>query len=80
MQSANQNLESEGKQFRLVKFFAWASFIVVVIFSFPFSMVISQKAKEILLASYENNAILVCFGIGAFGFHILTLGGRRNRG
>ncbi|MGD8983460.1 MAG: ATP-binding protein [Desulfobacteraceae bacterium] len=59
MQSANQNLGSEGKQFRLVKFFAWASFIVIVIFSFPFSMVISQKAKEILLASYENNAILV---------------------
>lgn len=59
MQSASQNLGSEGKQFRLVKFFAWASFIVIVIFSFPFSMVISQKAKEILLASYENNAILV---------------------
>ncbi len=59
MQSANQNLGSEGRQFRLVKFFAWASFIVIVIFSFPFSMVISQKAKEILLASYENNAILV---------------------
>jgi len=59
MQSANQNLGSEGKQFRLVKFFAWASFIVILIFSFPFSMVISQKAKEILLASYENNAILV---------------------
>ena len=59
MQSANQNLGSESKQFRLVKFFAWASFIVILIFSFPFSMVISQKAKEILLASYENNAILV---------------------
>ncbi|MGD9074163.1 MAG: ATP-binding protein [Desulfobacteraceae bacterium] len=59
MQSAKRNLGSEGKQFRLVKFFAWASFIVIVIFSFPFSMVISQKAKEILLASYENNAILV---------------------
>ncbi len=59
MQSANQNLGSEGKQFRLVKFFAWASFIVILIFSFPFSMVISQQAKEILLRSYENNAILV---------------------
>ena len=43
----------------MVKFFAWASFIVIVIFSFPFSMFISQKAKEILLTSYENNAILV---------------------
>ena len=59
MQSASQNFGSEGKQFRLVKFFAWASFIVIVIFSFPFSMFISQKAKEILLTSYENNAILV---------------------
>jgi len=59
MQGANQNLGSEGKQFRLVKFFAWASFIVILIFSFPFSMVISQQAKEILLRSYENNAILV---------------------
>ena len=48
----------EGK-FRLVKFFAWASFIVLVIFSFPFSMVISQQAKETLLVSYENSAGLV---------------------
>ncbi len=54
-----QNIKHEGKQFRLVKFFSWASFIVLVIFSFPFSMVISQKAKEILLSSYENYALLV---------------------
>jgi signal transduction histidine kinase len=59
MQTASQNFRSEEKQFRLVKFFAWGSFIVIVIFSFPFSMVISQQAKEILLRSYENNAILV---------------------
>ena len=59
MQTGSQNFRSDEKQFRLVKFFAWASFIVIVIFSFPFSMVISQQAKEILLRSYENNAILV---------------------
>jgi two-component system sensor histidine kinase HydH len=59
MQSTSQNLGSDEKQFRLVKFFAWASFIVILIFSFPFSMVISQQAKEILLRSYENNAMLV---------------------
>ena len=47
----------EGKQFRLVKFFALASFIVLVIFSFPFSMVISQKGKDILLKSYEDYAL-----------------------
>ena len=48
----------EGK-FRLVKFFAWASFIVILIFSFPFSVVLSQQAKETLLRSYENSAVLV---------------------
>jgi two-component system, NtrC family, sensor histidine kinase HydH len=47
------------KRFRLVKFFAWASFIVIVILTFPFSMVISQQAKETLLMSYENSAVLV---------------------
>ena len=43
----------------MVKFFAWASFIVLAIFSFPFSMVLSQEAKEILLTSYQNSALLV---------------------
>jgi signal transduction histidine kinase len=47
----------EGRQFRLVKFFALASFIVLVIISFPFSMVISQKGKDILLKSYEDYAL-----------------------
>ena len=55
----HQESPLEGKQFRLVKFFAWASFIVILIFSFPFSMVISQKAKELLLENYENYALLV---------------------
>jgi two-component system, NtrC family, sensor histidine kinase HydH len=48
----------EGK-FRLVKFFSWASFILLAIFSFPFSMVISQQAKETLLRGCENSAVLV---------------------
>jgi two-component system sensor histidine kinase HydH len=43
----------------LVKYFAWASFIVLVIFSFPFSVFISQKARDTLLQSYENSAQLV---------------------
>ncbi|MBW1804036.1 MAG: two-component sensor histidine kinase, partial [Deltaproteobacteria bacterium] len=54
-----QNRMPAGKPFRLVKYFAWASFIVILIFSFPFSMFISQKAKDILLRSYENYAMLV---------------------
>lgn len=40
-----------------MKFFSLASFIVLVIFSFPFSMIISQKGKDILLKSYEDYAL-----------------------
>ena len=59
METSLQNNPPEGKQFRLVKFFAWASFIVLAIFSFPFSMVLSQEAKETLLMSYQHSALLV---------------------
>jgi two-component system, NtrC family, sensor histidine kinase HydH len=59
MASSAIDNRSEGKQFRLLKYFAWASFAVMVIFSFPFSVFISQKAKETLLKSYENSALLV---------------------
>jgi two-component system sensor histidine kinase HydH len=58
MGSGDQATREEGK-FRLVKFFASASFIVIVIFSFPFSVVLSQQAKETLLTSYEDSAVLV---------------------
>ncbi|MCU0596583.1 MAG: ATP-binding protein [Desulfobacterota bacterium] len=59
MEPSLQHKPLEGKQFRLVKFFAWASFIVLAIFSFPFSMVLSQEAKETLLTSYQNTALLI---------------------
>ena len=59
MTSNPERKKAEGKQFRLVKYFASASFIVLVLFSFPFSLAISQKAEEILLESYENYALLV---------------------
>ena len=50
---------SEKKEFRLVKFFAYASFTVLILFSFPFSVVVSQKAKGILTRSYGNYALLL---------------------
>jgi len=59
METRLQNKPQEGKQFRLVKFFAWASFIVLALFSFPFSVVLSQEAKETLLTSYQNTALLI---------------------
>ncbi|MFH1627115.1 MAG: ATP-binding protein [Pseudomonadota bacterium] len=59
MMTPQKHTKTDGRQFRLVKFFAYASFIVLIIFSFPFSMVISQKAKDILMKSYENYALLL---------------------
>ncbi len=50
---------SEKRQFRLVKFFAYASFIVLIIFSFPLSMVVSKQGKDLLIRSYENYALLL---------------------
>jgi len=58
MAQPNQNTQLQGRQFRLVKFFAYASFIVLILFSFPFSVVISKQAKDILMRSYENYALL----------------------
>jgi two-component system sensor histidine kinase HydH len=54
-----KNGEKKEKQFRLVKFFAYASFVVLIIFSLPFSMVISQRAKDILMKSHETYALLL---------------------
>ncbi len=59
MESSSLNPQPQGKQFRLVKFFAYASFVVLIIFSFPFSVLISQKAKDILMKSHENYALLL---------------------
>ena len=58
MESSFQ-LNQQGKQFKLVKFFAYASFVVLIIFSFPFSVLISQKAKDILMERHENYALLL---------------------
>ncbi len=55
----DQNKNSEGKRFQLVKYFALASFLVLIIFSFPFSVFISKKAKDILIESYENYALFL---------------------
>jgi len=51
--------QPEGKQFRLAKFFAYASFTILALASFPFSVIISQQAKDILTRSYENYALLL---------------------
>jgi signal transduction histidine kinase len=57
--TSKKDSESEGKQFRLAKFFAYASFIVLFLFSFPFSVIVSQNTKDILMKSHEDYALLL---------------------
>ena len=59
MTAFHHNNTSEGKRFRLVKYFALASFLIFIIFSFPFSVYISTKARDILTKNYENYALLL---------------------
>jgi len=55
-----EKTEQIGKKgFRLLKFFAYASFGVLLVFTFPFSTIISRNAKQLLLQSYENYALLI---------------------
>ena len=48
----NQDKTKESKRFRLVEYFALASFAVLIIFSFPYSIFISKKAKDTGLAPF----------------------------
>jgi len=50
---------SEVKPFQLMKYFATASFLILILFSIPFATFISQRAKEILLKSFEDSSIVV---------------------
>ena len=59
MTLSNQNVRPKARPFKLVKHFAWASLIILAVFSFLFSLVISENATQILKASYENNVIRV---------------------
>ena len=73
MWRSHKNDIQKERQFRLVKFFAYTSFVVLIIFSFPFSMVISQKAKDILMRSYENYALLLGENLNHQVFHNFVL-------
>ena len=59
MSSQRNDTPTEEKRFRLVKYFAFTSFIVLSIFCFPLSVLISQNAKDKMMESYENYAILL---------------------
>lgn len=51
-----KNSMPEVQPFRLVKYFAITSFIVILAISIPFAMFISRKANEELIENYQNYA------------------------
>ena len=54
-----KNSIPEVKPFRLVKYFAITSFIVIIVSSIPFAVFISRKANEELIDNYQKYALEV---------------------
>ena len=68
-----ENIRPETSRFRLVKFFAYISFVILIISSFTLSMVISQRATKTMMTTYENHAILIAKNLNHQVFHYFVL-------
>jgi len=73
MEYNSKNIRPEASRFRLVKFFAYASFVILIIASFTLSMVISQRATKVLMNTYENNALLMVNNLNHQVFHYFVI-------
>jgi len=73
MEHNSENIRSEPSRFRLVKFFAYASFVILIISSFILSMVISQRATTVLMDTYENHALLIANNLNHQVFHYFNI-------
>jgi len=69
----SENILPETSRFRLAKFFAYASFVILIISSFTLSMVISQRATKVLMNTYENDALLIAKNLNHQVFHYFVL-------
>ncbi len=73
MEYNSKSIRPEASRFRLAKFFAYASFVILIIASFTLSMVISQRATKVLMNTYENDALLIANNLNHQVFHYFTL-------
>ena len=73
MEHKSENIRPETSRFRLVKFFAYTSFVILIISSFTLSMVISQRATKVLMNTYENDALLIAKNLNHQVFHYFVL-------
>jgi two-component system sensor histidine kinase HydH len=65
--------EPDANRFRLVKFFAYTSFVILIISSFILSMVISERATSVLMNTYENEALLIAKNLNHQVFHYFVI-------
>ena len=80
MEYGSENIRPEASRFRLVKFFAYTSFVILIISSFILSMVISQRATTVMMTTHENDALLVANNLNHQVFHYFVLPVLRNYG
>ena len=73
MKYNSENIRPETNRFRLVKFFAYTSFVILIISSFTLSMVISQRATKVLMNTYENHALLIANNLNHQVFHYFSI-------
>lgn len=68
-----KKIQPYKNRFRLVKFFAYTSFIILIISSFILSTVISQRATKILMNAYEDHALLIAKNLNHQVFHYFNI-------
>ncbi len=73
MKYGSENKKPDNNRFRLVKFFAYTSFIILIISSFILSMVISQRATKVLMDTYEEQALLIANNLNHQVFHYFNI-------
>lgn len=73
MEHDSENIQPDASRFRLVKFFAYTSFVILIISSFILSMVISQRATKVLMDTYENHALLIANNLNHQVFHYFNI-------
>jgi two-component system sensor histidine kinase HydH len=73
MEQSSENIPPDANRFRLVKFFAYTSFVILIISSFILSMVISQRATKVLMDTHENDALLIANNLNHQVFHYFVL-------
>jgi two-component system sensor histidine kinase HydH len=73
MDQGVKNIRADTTRFRLVKFFAYMSFIILIISTFILTMIISQRATKVLMKTYENDALLIAKNLNHQVFHYFTL-------